>query len=147
MVFLFHWTFYKRFSCKSYLITQPKKPATVVAVTKLHASRPRMDFSKPPPPPITALLWVNCTALLALLCCEFWAVLTCLGFAVRVATLHEFAVTLKQSICCLLLYLFVIPLVEVHKANSRQVSQGLPDVCDTSHNSNFLYYILCVDLY
>jgi hypothetical protein len=66
---------------------------TLVAVTKLHASRPRKDFT-----PLTARQQVNSTALLALLCCELRAVFTRLGSAVCVATLYDFSVTLKHEI-------------------------------------------------
>jgi hypothetical protein len=48
--------------------------------------------------PLTARLQVASTALLALLRCEFWAVFTRLVSAVCVATLCNFAVTLKPSI-------------------------------------------------
>jgi hypothetical protein len=61
---------------------------TTVAVTKLHASRPRKDFNFPPP----------LTALLALLRCEFCAVFTRLCSSVHFATLYDFAVTMKHAI-------------------------------------------------
>jgi hypothetical protein len=65
----------------------------VVTVTKLHTSRPRKDFT-----PLTARLQVTSTALLALLRCEFWAVFTCLGSAVRIETLQDSSVTLKHAL-------------------------------------------------
>jgi hypothetical protein len=55
---------------------------TIAAVTKLYASRPQKDF-------LTARLYVNSTALLASLRCEFWFVITRLGSAVRVTTLYD----------------------------------------------------------
>jgi hypothetical protein len=70
----------------------------IVAFTKLYASRPRDDFT-----PTFRATQVNSTALFALLRCEFWAVFTSLGSAVLVATLYDFAVTLKHAIygsCC-----------------------------------------------
>jgi hypothetical protein len=60
-----------------------------------HASRTQTDFT---PPPLTARLQFNSTALLTLLRCEFWAVFTRLGSAVRVATLYYFDVTFKRAI-------------------------------------------------
>jgi hypothetical protein len=42
--------------------------------------------------------WGNSTALLPLLHCKLRAVFTHLGSAVRVATLYDFAVTLKHAI-------------------------------------------------
>jgi hypothetical protein len=61
---------------------------STVAVTKLHASKPRKGFA-----PFTAQPDVTSAALLASLHCELWTVFTRLGSAVRVATLYDFALT------------------------------------------------------
>jgi hypothetical protein len=57
------------------------------------ASRPRNNST-----PLTARLSGNITALLALLWCELWAVFIRLASAIRVATMHDFAVTVKHAI-------------------------------------------------
>jgi hypothetical protein len=67
---------------------------TTVVVTKLRASRPRKN--SPPPPRCAALSHQYSVASFATL-----RVLSCLhspGLSVRVATLHDFAVTLKHEI-------------------------------------------------
>jgi hypothetical protein len=66
---------------------------TKATVTKLQASRPQKDFT-----PLTAPLQVNTTALLALPCCKFWAVFTCLGSTVHVAMLYNVLSVYKNEI-------------------------------------------------
>lgn len=52
-----------------------------VTFTKLHASRPRKNYTPPRP----AGFYINSTRSPSLLRCKFWAVFTHLGFVVRVA--------------------------------------------------------------
>jgi hypothetical protein len=70
----------------------------VVTVTKFRTSRTRKNVNTPPPPPDTARLCVSSTVLLAVLCCEFCATFTHLGFFVSVPTQYNSAVTLKNEI-------------------------------------------------
>lgn len=48
--------------------------------------------------PLTARLYVNATALISLLRCEFWAAFIRLESAVRIATFHDFDAILKDAI-------------------------------------------------